>query len=253
MFNYTLDQKPIITDNKGNKIVDLAKGIFSRDAGTINQYTKTKVNTHSVMRADLVSLGSYGTTEYAEFILKYTGISNPFVLDYDDVLMIPNPEEASGKMWVNNPDIIDEDKDVRAAAIRNYYKFVNQDYKSDKSSYDALANTKFESAIPTSEPESEYTIPYISDSDRTAVTIRNGRIFFGENSGVDSGAMVSASTTNLDEKIQGLIDSTASALSDANCVYNGVSLADFIRASAKSNGEDALRDAQQRVLNGKNI
>ena len=250
MFNYSLDQKPVITDNKGNQIVDLAKGIFSRDAGTINQYTKTKVNTQAVMRPDLVSLGSYGTTEYAEFVLKYTGISNPFSLDQDDVLLIPNPQEASGKMWVNNPEIDDEDKDVRAAAIRNYYKFVNQDYKKDKSSYDALENMKFESAIPSGNIESDYVIPYISDDNRTAVTIRNGRIYFGENSGVDSNAMVTAATTNLDEKIQGIINSTATALSDSNCIYNGVSLADFIRASVKSNGQDDLTTAQQQILNG---
>jgi hypothetical protein len=41
-------------------------------------------------------------------------------------------------------------------------------------------------------------VPYISDGDLTAISIRNGRIYFGEDSGMDSNSMITATTTNID-------------------------------------------------------
>lgn len=248
MFNYSLDQKPVITDNKGNKIVDLAQSIFARSASTINQYTVKRLSTQAIMRPDIVSLGEYDTTEYTEFILKYTGISNPFTLAADDILMIPNAQEAQGQMRVNNPDDTLDSDGTKDAAIRNYFKFVNQDYKKDKSSYDNLANMKFESAIPDDTLSGDYVVPYISEDNTTAITIRNGRVYFGEDSGMDSNSMVTATTTNIDQKIQAIVDSTATAFSDSNCVYNGITLADFVRASITSNGNDEIEKARKDLI-----
>lgn len=42
------------------------------------------------MRPDLISMAMYGDIDEAEYILKFSGISNPFSLDKDDVLKIPN-------------------------------------------------------------------------------------------------------------------------------------------------------------------
>ena len=44
-------------------------------------------------------------------------------------------------------------------------------------------------------------MPYISDDDTTAITIKNGRVFFGTDSGMQTNEMITAATTNLDEKI----------------------------------------------------
>jgi len=44
------------------------------------------------MRPDLISFAMYGTEDYAEYILKFSGISNPFTLCEDDVLKIPNDQ-----------------------------------------------------------------------------------------------------------------------------------------------------------------
>jgi len=38
MFNYTLDKKQEVTDYRGNKIIDLTQGIFSRSSGQIKDY-----------------------------------------------------------------------------------------------------------------------------------------------------------------------------------------------------------------------
>jgi hypothetical protein len=50
------------------------------------------------MRPDKVAFAEYGKDEYTEYILKYSGVSNPFSIDYDDVLFIPEPSEAEAQM-----------------------------------------------------------------------------------------------------------------------------------------------------------
>jgi hypothetical protein len=48
------------------------------------------MSSYAVMRPDLVAISEYGNVDYTEYILKFTGICNPFALDDDDILMIPN-------------------------------------------------------------------------------------------------------------------------------------------------------------------
>jgi len=91
------------------------------------------------MRPDLVSQAMYNTDEYTEFILKFAGISNPFTLDKDDTLLVPNITQAKGMMEYENRDVLDDDNGAgRIAQIRNVFKFVNTEYKSDSTSYDNL-------------------------------------------------------------------------------------------------------------------
>ena len=247
MFKYSLDSKPLITDRKGNQIVDLAQSIFSRYAGSIQNFDIKRMASHAVMRPDLVSLGEYGHTESAEFILKYSGISNPFTLDEEDMLFIPNESEADMAMAVNSMETAEFEESARTAAIQNYFKFVNQDYKKNSESYDALENKVYESAIPDGNFSGDYMVPYIGD-DQTAVTIRNGRMYFGEDAGISAANTISAATTNLDERIQGIIDSTAVALSDSNCLYNGVTLANFVKAQSQMNQNTrAVSDIQDQI------
>ena len=233
MFNYSIDQKKQITDPNGNVIVDLTTSIFKSSATNIKDYSVKKIDSYFEMRPDLVALAEYGTINDTEYILKYSGISNPFTICEDDVLMIPSDTEAYGMMAVNNEESDAQNAQTREAQIRNYYKFVNQDYKSDSTSYDNLKNKEIKSGILKSEVDqtnANYMVPYISEDGRTAVTIRNGRIYFGENSGLNV-----ATAANITSTIQNMINNTATALSESNCMYNGSKLADFVRANYKQN------------------
>lgn len=235
MFNYTIDSKSTVVDNNGNTLVDLTKSIFARKVGKVMNYTVKKAGTHAAMRPDIVSMGEYGTPEYTEFILKYTGISNPFTLDEDDILLIPDEDDAYAKMDANTVDDVGDGPD-NAKLVRNYYKFVNQDYKKDSTSYDELKKKQINSAVQTIDGtlSGDFVVPYISTDTKSSVTIRNGRIFFGEDSGLMTNEVIKASTTNLDEKIQALIDSAGQAMADKNCLYNGTTMADFVRAQTKA-------------------
>ena len=235
MFNYTIDKKNTITDRNGNSILDLTKSIFSSGSGLIKDYEVVKVTDHFHMRPDLVSYAMYETDQYAEYILKFSGISNPFTLNDDEVLLIPNDSQAEGMMAVNNEDDQNDIKKGIVAQIRNYYKFVNQEFKSDSTSYKNLENMNIPSGIIDTTQQKEYIVPYISEDGRTAVTVRGGKMYFGEDSGVVSANNATSTTDGVTKSVQSILNNTLTPLSDSNCLYNGTQVTDFIRASFNNN------------------
>ena len=61
------------------------------------------VNKHYIARPDLISLAVYGSDEYADLICKYNGISNPFELNENDVIILPQYYEFQNLIdTVNN-------------------------------------------------------------------------------------------------------------------------------------------------------
>jgi len=50
------------------------------------------VEKYYVARPDLISLAIYGTDQYADIICKVNGISNPFELNENDMIFLPNIE-----------------------------------------------------------------------------------------------------------------------------------------------------------------
>ena len=149
MFKYTRDKKKEVTDSRGNRIIDLTKSIFARKSGTIKDYKIVRMSDVYEMRPDLVSQAMYETDEFTEFILKFAGISNPFTLSEDDVLLIPNDSQAEGMMAANSGE--DESEETKSAGtmaqIRQFFKFVNTEYRSDSTSYDNLKNMKIPSGV----------------------------------------------------------------------------------------------------------
>lgn len=211
MFTNTIDKKPFITDKNGNTLVDLTKSIFAKSARGLNAYQTVKINSHYQMRADKVAFAEYGNDEYTEYILKYSGVSNPFSIDQDDVLFIPDPMEADAQMV----DLEDTETNLQQQ-VQTYYKFTNKDFKSDSTSYDNLANKHIPSGAPKHEENDGFMVPYISDQG-SAITIKNGRMYFG----TDAGNIASP---------EDYAQQLATAL-DEKCATNGMSLTDFVRAS----------------------
>lgn len=61
------------------------------------------VNKYYIARPDLISLAVYGSDEYADLICKYNGISNPFELNENDVIVLPQYHEFQNLIdTVNN-------------------------------------------------------------------------------------------------------------------------------------------------------
>ena len=240
MFTYTIDNKPEIRDKKGNVIVDFVKPLFTKNSTHVADYLIRRVDSEKyAMRPDLISFAMYGTQDQAEYILKFSGISNPFTLYEDDVLKIPNETEAYGMMAVNTPS--DNTRSIREteAAIRNSFKYYDptlNKYTKDGQSYRDLKNKKIPSGVIDAgkirNTTGKIMVPYISEDGRTAVSIRNGYVYFGEDTGLSiAGSNPVQQAANITSAIQDAINNTATKLSDSNCLYNGTNLADFIRAN----------------------
>lgn len=86
------------------------------------------VNEHYVARPDLISLAVYGTDEYADIICKYNGISNPFELNENDVILLPDYTTFEKMI-----ELEDNKTSVLAAESK---KFANKAHKNQKSKTD---------------------------------------------------------------------------------------------------------------------
>lgn len=81
----TLEKKKISLD--GSKVVMTTPTvIFSPNTEVVAEHIVTE---DQIGRIDLISLQYYRDSGYADYILKWNGISNPFSINIGDVLEIP--------------------------------------------------------------------------------------------------------------------------------------------------------------------
>lgn len=235
MFKYTIDTKPEITDSNNNRIIDFLSPIFNRNSMGVQDYIIKRVNSDKyVMRPDLVSFAMYGNIDNADYILKFAGISNPFTLSDEDILKIPNETEVHGMMTANNPLNDTTNNKGKETAIRNNFKFYDPSlnrYSNNGESYRELKNKVIPSGIIKPSDPNKVMVPYISEDGRTAVTIRNGKVYFGENAGPATAGVNTGAIPITQSSLQTAINNTNTKLSDSNCIYNGVNLSDFVRAN----------------------
>lgn len=115
MLDYlVLSNKNPITgyDKDGNKVkyLDLLTPV-SQDYENVVTDNYVTVSKEYVARPDLISLAAYGDDRFADVICKYNGISNPFEINIDDIILIP-PLGALDTMFTatgKTSELIDED------------------------------------------------------------------------------------------------------------------------------------------------
>lgn len=246
MFLHSIDMKGKVTDPNGNEIVDLTTSPFLNPDEPVVNYIVRKVSPHYVMRPDLVSFVEYGTDANTEFIMKFNQNPNPFAFDKEDILMIPSQMEAESVMTAPlGNDAPLHDASVREVLVRNYYRVSTKHNLVDMGSYKKYQDTPIPSGN-VSLDNSDNTrngnrIPYVLDDGEQAIQYRNGRMYFITNSnteadsadGIDAEQLTSA---NIDAKIQSILKGVSNEVSDANCMYNGTNLADFIKSLNNEDG-----------------
>lgn len=93
MLDYSiLNRKPLIKID-GEQCYDLLAPIYK--LSTVYKPKMIIVNEYYVARPDLISFAIYGDDKYADILCKVNGISNPFEMNENDTLIIPNIE------WLN--------------------------------------------------------------------------------------------------------------------------------------------------------
>lgn len=190
MFLNSLDRKPLFKKDDGNIIRDLTQSIFDFKSGNFINYQAYRVPMEYQMRCDLISQSVYNNTIYAEFILKFNGISNPFAIANGDVILIPDLNSAKQNV-----------KEEQAAAgdnaeskIRKSYKYLDPtkapttDPNAVKFDNRDLRNNPGGTASGNNKGLNELALeealpPNIAAEGQNQVTYRNGRVYFGEGIG----------------------------------------------------------------------
>ena len=124
MLDYNiLNQKPtVITVEDGKYVehIDLLARTYNGNIGTGGRLVQ--VEEYYIARPDLISLAVYGDDKYADFICKVNGISNPFELNKDMILYIPDISVINGMITnrQTKSDILDEFKELKNDIISQY-------------------------------------------------------------------------------------------------------------------------------------
>jgi hypothetical protein len=172
MFLNSLDKKPTFLRPDGIEIKDLTASMFDMNNGNYIKYNVYRIPKEFEMRPDLISGAVYNNSLYAEIIMKYNGISNPFSIKEGDLILIPALDSMQG--MIAKPKGSDTDG---AKTIRNSYKYIDplKIPKTDTSfSNRQIVGGAGEGALP----------PNIAKEGEPQITYRNGRVYFGE--GVDT-------------------------------------------------------------------
>jgi hypothetical protein len=167
MFLNSLDRKPNFTRPDNIILKDLTQSMFNLNVPNYVKYNVYRVPKEFSMRPDLIAAAVYNNSIYAEIILKYNGISNPFSIQEGDLILIPNLDSAQTVISVQSGTESDG-----ATLIRNSYKYIDplKIPKTDNSFQNRpLVSGAEEGALP----------PNITQEGETQIVYRNGRVYFG--------------------------------------------------------------------------
>jgi hypothetical protein len=157
----------------GESIIDLISATFKYSASP-NSAGTIIVNEYEVMRPDLISDRIYSNYENWDVILKFNGISNPFSLDFGEVLLAPPFNEIS--TMVSPPiNVVEKGKEP---AKKNESKLITPKTPKDKQRLDSL-RTKVSEVVP----------PNFNLTGSKNIKVVDGDVIFG-------GDMTQTSTTN---------------------------------------------------------
>lgn len=228
MFKYTIDSKDSFVNDDNVEMLDLTESIFKMSDTDTVLYSYYKAPKETEMRPDLVSVFACGTDEYAEMIMKYSFIDNPFSLEAGDILAIPSVSSAYNE--VNTNKFNDNKKDnENYSYLKNYHKYIDKTKVPDAPGSDdntvsitSSQNIGSSNKITTNIGVKSPVEANFANNGRSGIHIQNGRIYFGDT--------VSVSSDNVED-----VDGTNKVKSDlVDCASNGVTLGQFLNATIKN-------------------
>jgi hypothetical protein len=177
MFSNTIDNKPYIKKEDGEQIKDLTQSIFNFSSNSAVTFTAYKVPKDFEMRSDLISAAAYNNTVYAEYILKYNGISNPFTIAVNDIILIPNLNQAQAQ----TRPATSYGEGLNTNIIRDSYKYIDPTKVPKKE--DEVSKFENREFRDPDQVKNGALPPNIAPEGEKNITYRNGRVYFGEGIG----------------------------------------------------------------------
>jgi hypothetical protein len=174
MSSTILQRKPLTTV-KGEKIVDLTYPSvrYNYDPTIISAIA---VDPQMEMRPDIVSRVAYGTTDFWDLLLKYNGISNPFSIERNDLLLIPLLEDMREQLAPAGS------QNVIADTVRKQYIDVSKKAKQDPKLAEAEKKRREAQRKKAENLGVQSTTnlpPNIAEEGDREIIIKGGKVFFG--------------------------------------------------------------------------
>lgn len=157
--------KKFFTKPNGDKIVDLVSATFDFEKAEGYSQGFVRVMEEETMRPDLLAVRLYSDQNLYESLLKYNGISNPFSLEANTILLTPQFKDLE-RMIVPPKNILEKGEQKRAS---NEEKLLAPKTVKDKKRLAALKD-KVKEIVP----------PNVNIEGNQNVKVRNGRVIFGE-------------------------------------------------------------------------
>jgi len=170
MFTNSIDNKPLFTKPDGTMLRDLTQSMFELKNRNYIAFNVYRVPKDYVMRPDLISKAVYNNSLYAEIILKFNGISNPFSIDEGDIILIPNLDSAK-ETFKSNSELVDVNK-----RIRDTYRYLDPIKIPKKSK---MLKKFDDRQIADTDGKEGALPPNMAREGETQITYRNGRVYFG--------------------------------------------------------------------------
>lgn len=120
MLNYKIIEYKKTISKNGETYVDLLSKSFDKDLNMIGK--PVVVNKYYVARPDLLSLALYGNDMYADALCKVNGISNPFELNENDLIIAPDIEfleQYSKEFDHSGSELVTNDEDDEILKVEN--------------------------------------------------------------------------------------------------------------------------------------
>lgn len=159
----TLLNKQSFTKLNGDKVVDLVRRSVSFLGIRLNSGITYQVTDESAMRADLIANYYYQDSSNCDLLLKYNGYSNPFAIDINDVIRIP--ETATLSSYGEPGSLLEIGKPRKKKATTVFQPTTKQDKRR-------LAFLIKKAGVGTAPIPPNIAIT-------NGVTISNGKIIFG--------------------------------------------------------------------------
>lgn len=236
MFKKTLDEKSTFMTSDGDYMVDLTESIFVDVNASDNPLSSFyKVSKDMNMRVDKVSSAIYGNVNYADVIMKYSNIDNPFAIEEGDIIVAP----SLNNVYFNIKEISQHsnrgqssESDTTYELVRNYHKYIDRSKvpsQNGSEANDLNVPSSTDNVINSlSDDSNNYygdntmTEPNMANKGKSGISVVNGRIYFGDN--------VSTSTSNIID-VEGSNDIKSDLV---DCAKNGVTLGQFLNATIKN-------------------
>jgi hypothetical protein len=165
LFTNLLRVKKIFTKSNGETVIDLISSTFSFEKTGNSTQGIIRVKEEEIMRPDLIAERIYTNQSLFAELLKYNGISNPFSVNENDILIIP-PFKNLEKATVPPKAILEKGQ---ARLKSNEEELLAPSTVKDKKRLDSLKD-KVKEIVP----------PNVNTEGNKNVKVKDGKVIFGE-------------------------------------------------------------------------